>query len=213
MERKLWMMWRNVALVLGIALMLPIYRYMQQTHCVVQMAQSSDVWGQIPLDIPARADCINALQKQAKALSIKLKIQDSMLTLQALDLLPIYNFLHRMNRMPVLSIESFTMKREKGKVVAIIILSKSCISDRGSSSMIGKGSSIARFTLAEGDFYTPSFFYVNAAAEVDGQKQIWVNGRSYGPSCPWPLYHTFDKRTGMVKKGDLRPRLSLTSGT
>ena len=194
--------WINVALLLGIGLMLPVYRYLHKTYQSVQTAKASGVWAQIPLHIPTKADYLAALQKEAKSLSLKLNIYGATITVEASEPLPIYNFLYRMNRMPALQVVSFTMKREKGRVVAII---KSVIPEGGRSA----GELMPQ---TQDTFYMPRFFYVNAAAEVDGQKQTWVNGKNYGPSCPWPLYHTFDKQTGMVKKGDLRPRLSLTSG-
>lgn len=220
------MMWINGILALGIGLIFPVYRHMQQVHRLVKNAEATGVWDQIPVHISTQADYLDALQKEAKSLSLKLKIQDSTITVEASDPLPIYNFLHRMTKLPTTQILSFTMKREKGRVVAFVILgnpgyAKGCVvarseaRDRGSSSMIGNRSSIRGFAPVEDDphFYSPRFSYVNATAEVDGKKQIWVNGKSYGASCPWPLHHTFDKQTGTVKKGDFRPKLSLLALT
>lgn len=193
----------NIGLVLGVGLMLPVYRHTHQTYQLVKNAKLTGVWAQIPMMIPARADYVDTLQKQAKILGLKLSVQGSIITIQTSDLLPIYKLLHRMTQIPTLRIESFAMKREKRKILTTIIIK------------VINGSSINRAAhLVEDDgFLKPRFFYVNAATEVDGQKQIWVNGQSYGTSCPWPLYHTFDRQTGAIKKGDLRPRLSLTSGT
>lgn len=182
--------------------MLPVYWHEHQTHQLVKNAKSTGVWAKIPTVIPTHENYIDTIQKQAKLLSLKLDIHSSTITVQAPDPFPIYMFLHRMLQMPTLRIESFTMRRDKSKFLASIVLN------------IIKGSSLNHYALTEDDgFYKPRFFYVNAAAEVDGQKQIWVNGQSYGASCPWPLYHTFDRQTGTVKKGDLRPRLALTSRT
>ncbi|MEK7655046.1 MAG: hypothetical protein AAB323_02195 [Pseudomonadota bacterium] len=194
--------WINVALLLGIGFMLPVYRYLNQIYQSVQTAKASGVWAQIPLHISTKVDYISALQKEAKSLSLKLNIHGATITVEASDPLQIYNFLHYMNRMPVLQVVSFTMTRKKGRVIASI---KSVILE-------GRRSASEFMPQTQNPFYMPRFFYVNAATEVDEKKQIWVNGKNHGPSCPWPLYHTFDKQTGMVKKGDLRPRLSLTSG-
>lgn len=197
------MRWVNIPLALGVGLLLPVYWHEHQTHQLVKNAKSTGVWAKIPTMIPTHENYIDTLQKQAKLLSLKLDIQGSTITVQAPDPFRIYKFLHRILQMPTLRIESFTMKRDKGKVLASIIIN------------VINGSSINPYPpAAKNDgFYSPRFFYVNATTEVDGQKQIWVNGQSYGASCPWPLYHTFDRQTGTVKKGDLRPRLALTSGT
>jgi hypothetical protein len=96
------------------------------------------------------------------------------------------------------------MEQGKGRVMVTIKMNMT------------SGSSITGFVLIDEEaqlFYTPRFSYANAATEVDGQKRIWVNGKNYGSTCPWPLYHTFDHQTNTIKKGDLRPRLSLTSET
>lgn len=193
--------WINITLALGVGFLLPVYWHEYQTHQLVKNAKSTGVWKKIPTVIPKPENCIYTLQKQAKLLSLKLDIQSSIITVQTLDPFPIYTFLHRILQMPTLRIESFTMKRDKSKVLASIIIN------------VINGSSIKRYApVTKNDsFYTPRFFYVNAAAEVDGQKQIWVNGQSFGASCSWPLYHTFDSQTGTIKKGDLRPRLALTS--
>lgn len=193
----------NIGLGLSIGLVFPVYRHMQHMHQLVQTAKSTRMWGQIPQNIPARADYVDALQKQAKSLSLKLSDQSSTVSVQGCDPLAIYTFLYRIIQMPALQVESFHMKREKQKVTATI------------KSIIPEGHRLIRNRMPQMQtaFYSPRFFYVNAVVEVDGQKQIWVNGQSYGVSCPWPLYHTFDLQTDTVKKGDLRPRLSLTSET
>lgn len=198
------MIWINVILALGIGMMFPVYRHMQQTHQLIENAKATGVWMQIPQYIPVLTDYVNALQKQAELLSLKLTVQENIVTVQAVEPLTIYTFLHCMIQMPALCIKSFSMKREKGRVSATIILGKSVARHRGSVNYIKTGITTP--------FYSPRFFYVNAVVEVDGKKQIWVNGENYGPTCPWPLYYTFDLQTGIVKKGDVRPRLSLTSG-
>ena len=160
------------------------------------------------MNIPSSKDYIQIIKKRAQALSLKLSINGTTVTVQASESLQIYNLLNYISHFPALSIESFTLETKKGKMVGTIRIAPPTLSGVGRSQPVD-----SHLRENDGDFYPPWFFYVNASNEVDGRKQIWVNGKKFGESCPWPLYHTFDKKTGCIKKGDLRPQLALTSKT
>jgi|GEM_PF-5832474 len=195
--------WLDAIFLLGIILLLPVYRYMHHTHLLVQTAKKEGTWEQIPSGIGDLCSYMDAIKKQADILSVKLEIQGTRITMRAQEDLSIYCFLAFIHNLPALSILSFKKQKDKNKFIAVVDVN---VPKKFKTKILLEPA----YKTTE-SFYSPRFFYVNASAEVDGKKQIWVNGQNYGASCPWPLYHTFDKQTGVVKKGDLRPRLSLTS--
>ena len=196
--------WVQALLVLGIIVVFPFYRQADRAHQLVQEAKKTGVWNYVPARIPAHDVYIDAVEKQGKLLSLKLKRKKRTITIDKANFASILMFVYRIVQMPALQIEALSLKQEGGSTSAIItiVVPESTQENR-----------IAIPPPREGLFYTPRFFYVNARIEIDGQRQFWVNGAHYGSSCPWPLYHTFDRQTKTVKKGDLRPRLSLTSVT
>ncbi len=193
-------MWKQVVLFLFLIGILPFYKQVENTFRSIVSAKKDGTWGQIPTRIPLVNVYSSAIKEAAALLKISTSLEGNTVKVKAADFKTVLLFLHTLQKLPGFYVKKCLMQSNKDIVIGDIVFS---------IPQMGRGSE--RFALEVSEFYIPRFSYVNAQIEVDGVLKIWVNGKECDKSCPWPLYHTFDHKTGALIQGDKRPLLRLTS--
>ena len=192
------------ALVIVLFVLVRMFKGFHLNHTIIIQAKREGYWDKIPGESTHRP-CQKGSGK-FDFWNMQVRYKNNKLICTSSSLQSIYKLIGRLNNLPLVSIQSFNIKKEPKNFKATIHL-REFSSDCYIPSMLNrwKQDNVETF-----QHYQPRFDYVNAEIDIEGHKHFWACDQFLPDDLSCPIHHTLDTKTGKTVKGDKRPKLDLS---